>query len=35
MAQMGMGVQEKQLVTHLWTRCQKTSNLFYMLTEVV
>jgi len=26
MASMGTGVEETQLVTHLWTRCQKTSN---------
>jgi len=27
MAKIGTGVEEKQLVTHLWTRCQNTSNL--------
>ena len=27
MAKIGIGVEEKQLVTHLWTRCQNTSNL--------
>jgi len=35
MAKMGTGVEEKQLVTHLWTRCQKTSNLSCILTEGV
>jgi len=27
MPKTGTGVEEKQLVTHLWTRCQNTSNL--------
>jgi len=35
MAKIGTGVEEKQLVTHLWTWCQKTSNLSCILTEGV
>ena len=35
MARIGTGVEEKQLVTHLWTRCQNTSNLSCILTRGV
>ena len=28
MAKMGIGVEEKQFVTHLWTLLQKVSSLF-------
>ena len=35
MAKMGTGVEEEQLVTPRWTRCQKTSNLSCILMEGV
>jgi len=35
MARIGTGVEEKQLVTHLWTPCQNTSNLSCILVRGV